>query len=585
MDFFDALTMIGGLCLFLFGMTVMGQALERRAGNGLRTLLGRMTTGRAAGFLTGCGVTGVIQSSSATTVMVVGFVNSGLMTLRQAINVIMGANVGTTVTSWILSLGGIDSSSPWVKMLKPASFTPILALIGIIFYLFCKKSKTKDTGMILLGFATLMFGMETMSSAVAGLADVPAFRELFIAFKNPVFGLLAGALLTAAIQSSSASVGILQALAVTGQVSYGAAIPIIMGQNIGTCITAIMSSVGTNKNAKRAAFVHLSFNVIGATVLLSVFAAVRAIFAPHILNESATRFGIAVAHSAFNILCVMILMPMASLLEKMACKVIKDKDGSGDKKVCELDERLLAAPPAALDRCRKTACEMGEAALEALKLSLDSFTSYSQGTDDKIHILEDETDNYEDILGSYLVKLSARQLSADDSEEAAGLLKVIGDLERIADHAVNILESAKELHDKKLRLSETASDEFSVISSAVSEILDRALSAFENNDPAAAAEIEPLEEVVDSLRDKLRDRHIRRVQQGECSIEVGFVWSDVLTNLERTADHCSNIAGCILDMTHHNLNTHETLRSAKNEEFYEKYCTFADKYALPEVKK
>ena len=582
MDIFDILTMIGGLCLFLFGMTIMGQALERRAGSGLRSLLGRMTTGRGAGFLTGCGVTAVIQSSSVTTVMVVGFVNSGIMTLRQAINVIMGANVGTTVTSWLLSLGGIDSSSVWVRMLKPASFTPILALVGIIFYMFCKSSKRKDTGMILLGFATLMFGMETMSGAVAGLADVPEFRNLFIAFKNPVLGLAAGALLTAAIQSSSASVGILQALAVTGQVTYGAAIPIIMGQNIGTCITAIMSAVGANKNAKRAAFVHLSFNVIGSAVLLSVFAVVRALFSPAVLDDTATRFGIAVSHTAFNILCVIILMPMAPLLEKLAVKVIRDKGEVKSKKPSELDERLLSTPPVALEQCRKAVCELGENSLLALKDSLHAIESYSPELDEKIRKTEEMTDKYEDALGTYLVKLSARQLSRTDSEEAAELLKVIGDFERIADHGVNILESAAELHSKGLKLSPAAKEEFTVIAGAVTEILERSLAAFENNDPAAASEVEPLEEVVDDLRDRLRDRHIRRVQQGDCSIEVGFIWSDLLTNLERSADHCSNIAGCVIDTAMHNLNIHETLRNSKDEAFQEKYRAFADKYALPE---
>ena len=581
MDIFDILTMIGGLCLFLFGMNIMGQALERRAGNGLRSLLGRMTTSRGAGFLTGCGVTAVIQSSSATTVMVVGFVNSGIMTLRQAINVIMGANVGTTVTSWLLSLGGIDSSSVWVRMLKPASFTPILALIGIIFYMFCKNSKRKDTGMILLGFATLMFGMETMSGAVAGLADVPEFRNLFIAFKNPVLGLAAGALLTAAIQSSSASVGILQALAVTGQVTYGAAIPIIMGQNIGTCITAIMSAVGANKNAKRAAFVHLSFNVIGSAVLLTVFAVVRALFAPAVLDDTATRFGIAVSHTAFNILCVIILMPMAPLLEKIAVKVIRDKGEVKSSKPNELDERLLSTPPVALEQCRKAVCELGENSLLALKDSLHAIESYSTELDEKIRRTEETTDKYEDALGTYLVKLSARQLSRTDSEEATELLKVIGDFERIADHGVNILESAAELHSKGLKLSQAAKEEFSVIAGAVTEILERSLAAFENNDPVAASEVEPLEEVVDDLRDRLKDRHIRRVQQGDCSIEVGFIWSDLLTNLERSADHCSNIAGCVIDTAMHNLNIHETLRNSKDEAFQKKYRAFADKYTLP----
>ena len=438
--------MLGGLCLFLFGMTLMGQALERRAGGRLRSLLGKMTTGRLAGFFTGLGVTAVIQSSSATTVMVVGFVNSGLMTLRQAINVIMGANVGTTVTAWLLSLGGISGDSIWVRLLKPTSFTPVLALAGIIFFMFCKDNKKKDTGTVLLGFATLMFGMETMSSAVGGLADVPAFRQLFIAFQNPVLGLLAGAVLTAVIQSSSASVGILQALAVTGQVSYGAAIPIIMGQNIGTCVTALLSSVGTNKNAKRAAFVHLSFNVIGSAVLLAAYSIVRAILAPAILGEAATLPGIAVIHTAFNLLCVAILMPMAPLLEKLALRVIHDAPAPEHK--TELDERLLASPALALGQCREVTMKMADCAVQALRGSLLSVTDYTPALAEQVRADEEVTDHYEDILGTYLVKLSSQTLTAADSENATELLKAIGDFERIADHAVNIVESAEELQSK-----------------------------------------------------------------------------------------------------------------------------------------
>ena len=581
MDIFNVLTMIGGLSLFLFGMNLMGQALERRAGDKLRSLLDRMTSGVFAGFLTGLCITAIIQSSSATTVMVVGFVNSGLMTLRQAINVIMGANVGTTVTAWLLSLSGIDSGNVWVQLLKPSSFTPVLALIGIINYMFCRSSKKKDTGMILLGFATLMFGMETMSGAVAGLKDVPAFTNLFIAFKNPVLGVLAGAILTAVIQSSSASVGILQALAVTGSVSYAAAIPIIMGQNIGTTVTAMISSIGTNKNAKRAAVVHLLFNVIGVVVLLTLFCIVRAAFAPALLNESATMYGIAVAHSAFNLLCTAILLPAGSLLEKLACRIVPDD--ARVEVVTELDERLLPTPSLALRQSRAVACEMAECSVRALNNALTALTANTPELAQSIRDDEERCDHYEDILGTYLVKLSAQKLGRAESEESTELLKTIGDFERISDHAVNILSSAEEMTRKNLTFSANAKNELITITSAIREILSLALKAFERRDTDIASQVEPLEQVIDTLKEQMRTRHILRMQQGQCSIEAGFVLSDLLTNLERTSDHCSNIAGCIIDASHHNLNLHETLREAKAADsgFQSTFHSYAEKYQLP----
>ena len=581
MDIFNVLTMIGGLSLFLFGMNLMGQALERRAGDKLRSLLDRMTSGVFAGFLTGLCITAIIQSSSATTVMVVGFVNSGLMTLRQAINVIMGANVGTTVTAWLLSLSGIDSGNVWVQLLKPSSFTPVLALIGIINYMFCRSSKKKDTGMILLGFATLMFGMETMSGAVAGLKDVPAFTDLFIAFKNPVLGVLAGAILTAIIQSSSASVGILQALAVTGSVSYAAAIPIIMGQNIGTTVTAMISSIGTNKNAKRAAVVHLLFNVIGVVVLLTLFCIVRAAFAPVLLNESATMYGIAVAHSAFNLLCTAILLPAGSLLEKLACRIVPDD--ARVEVVTELDERLLPTPSLALRQSRAVACEMAECSVRALNNALTALTANTPELAQSIRDDEERCDHYEDILGTYLVKLSAQKLGRAESEESTELLKTIGDFERISDHAVNILSSAEEMTRKNLTFSANAKNELITITSAIREILSLALKAFERRDTDIASQVEPLEQVIDTLKEQMRTRHILRMQQGQCSIEAGFVLSDLLTNLERTSDHCSNIAGCIIDASHHNLNLHETLREAKAADsgFQSTFHSYAEKYQLP----
>lgn len=580
MDIFNVLTMIGGLCLFLFGMNLMGQALERRAGGKLQSLLDKMTGSVPAGFLTGLGITAIIQSSSATTVMVVGFVNSGLMTLRQAINVIMGANVGTTVTAWLLSLAGISGSNIWVNLLKPSSFTPVLALIGIIFYMFCKSGKKKDTGMILLGFATLMFGMETMSGAVSGLKDVPAFASLFLMFKNPILGVLAGALLTGIIQSSSASVGILQALAVTGQVSYAAAIPIIMGQNIGTCVTALISSVGTQKNAKRAAVVHLMFNVIGVVVLLTAFWIVKIAFAPAILDENATMSGIAIAHSLFNILCTAMLLPAGGLLEKLAIRIVPDKGGK--EQPVELEERLLITPSVALGRCRAVASEMARCAGEALHMALTTFENYSPELAESIRENESRCDRYEDELGTYLVRLSAQQLSDAESEEATELLKIIGDFERISDHAVNLLAASEELRSKGLGFSATAEKELKVLIGAVSEILNTAERAFSEKDLAAAAQVEPLKQVIVALKEQMRTRHILRMQQGHCSIEAGFVWSDLLTDLERMADHCSNIAGCVLDAANHGLNLHETLRAmrADDPDFRRAYGTYAEKYRL-----
>lgn len=581
MDFFDLLTMLGGLALFLFGMNLMGQALERRAGNKLRSILEKMTDKPLIGFLTGLGVTAIIQSSSATTVMVVGFVNSGLMTLRQSINVIMGANVGTTVTAWLLSLGDIDSGNVFVRLLKPSSFTPILALIGIILYMFCKSSKKKDTGVIFLGFATLMFGMETMSTSVAGLSEVPAFTHLFLAFKNPVLGVLVGAILTGIIQSSSASVGILQALSVTGAVSYAAAVPIIMGQNIGTTVTALLSSIGTNKNARRTAIVHLMFNVIGVAILLPVFCLVRAIFDPALLDEAATRSGIAIAHSAFNILCTALLLPAGNLLAKLATKIVPEKD-TVEQNV-ELDERLLATPSMALERSRVVATEMAEYAVRAMKNSLICISDYTPQLAESIREDEERCDHYEDILGTYLVKLSAQTMGADESEEATALLKSIGDFERISDHAVNVIISVEEIRTKDLTFSKSADAELRVLRAAIGEILDLALTCFSKNDVSVAVEIEPLEQVIDNLKERMRTRHILRMQKGGCSIEAGFVLSDLLTGLERTSDHCSNIAGCVIDASQHNLNLHETLRAtrADSDFFRKEFEMYAEKYPLP----
>ncbi len=580
MDIFDVLSLVGGLCLFLFGMNVMGQALERRAGSSLRGLLRKLTTSPVAGFLTGLGVTAVIQSSSATTVMVVGFVNSGLMTLREAVNVIMGANVGTTVTAWILSLGGIDGDNLFIQMLKPANFTPILAFIGIIYYMFCKSDKKKDTGTILLGFATLMFGMDAMSAAVSGLKDVPQFQQMFLMFTNPILGVIVGAVLTAVIQSSSASVGILQALSSTGQVPFAAAIPIIMGQNIGTCITALLSSVGTNKNARRTSLVHLLFNILGTVAGLILFVLARSLFDLAILDESANELGIAICHTIFNIICTVLLLPQGKNLEKLVCKLIPD-----DKKpeqVAELDERLLATPPIALESARMLTCDMAKAAGDALKSSIAILGNYTSDIAQHVVELEDKTDHYEDILGTYLVKLSTQAVNEGDSAEAAGLLKLIGDFERIGDHAKDIVMSAQEMNEKELVFSRQGMDELAVICSAVTEVCDLAVNAFLQNDVSLALRVEPLEEVVDNLKESLRSRHILRLQKGSCSIAAGFVWADLLTGLERISDHCSNIAECVIDMGDHNMNLHESLRNrAGDPEFERQYEAYLEKYPLP----
>ena len=580
MDIFDVLTMIGGLCLFLFGMHQMGAYLEKFAGGSLKMLLGKMTSNKLLGFLTGMVVTAVIQSSSATTVMVVGFVNSGLLSLRQAIGVIMGANVGTTVTSWILSLAGIDGGSFFMQMLKPTSFTPILALAGTVLIMMAKSEKKKDIGMILLGFSVLMFGMDIMSDAVAGLKDVPEFQQLFVMFQNPILGVLAGAVLTGVIQSSSASVGILQALSVTGSITYGAAIPIIMGQNIGTTVTAMLSSVGTNRNARRAAVVHLLFNVVGSTVLLIAFTAANALIGFAFVDMPIDHSGIAIVHTAFNILCTALLLPCAGLLEKLAYKVLPEEQTPDQ--IAILDERLLHTPAVAIARAQEVAETMARISMDALKTAIYAVKEYDSKVAAAVRETENEVDQYEDMLGTYLVKLSSQELSAHDSLATAKMLHLINDFERISDHAVNVVESGEEMKNKGLQFSEAAQAELAVLTAAVNEIMDLSLDAFLKNDVGLASAVEPLEEVIDTLKDQLRTRHILRLQKGECTIELGFVWSDLLTSLERVADHCSNIAGCIIEMSHDSLGVHGYLDSVKagSETFTKAYDVYAQKYSL-----
>ena len=582
MDFFDVLTLLGGLSLFLFGMNLMGNSLEKCAGSSLKVLLSKLTSRKILGFLTGLGVTAVIQSSSATTVMVVGFVNSGLLSLRQAIGVIMGANVGTTVTAWILSLTGLDGESFFIRLLEPTSFSPVLALIGVGLTMMAKSERKKDVGMIILGFAVLMFGMDTMSGAVAGLQDVPEFQSIFLMFTNPVLGVLAGAILTAIIQSSSASVGILQALSATGQVTYGAAIPIIMGQNIGTCVTAMISSVGANKNAKRAAVVHLLFNIIGTCVWLSVFYLINAVVHFDFVGNSIDQLGIAVVHTTFNVLCTALLFPFSGLLEKLACRLVRDD--KVPEQIQILDERLLSTPPVAIGRCQEVAETMARISMDALRTGCRLIEHYDAKEAQAVRETEKEADQYEDMLGTYLVKLGRENLSERDNRQVSKLLHIIGDFERISDHAVNVVESAEEMRSKGLHFSPQAKQELNVLTSAVGEIMDLSLDAFLKDDPDLAVKVEPLEQVVDTLKEQLRNRHILRLQRGECTIELGFVWSDLLTDLERVADHCSNIAGCVIEMAHGSLDVHEYLDYIKGGSiaFQRAYNAYARKYALME---
>ncbi len=599
---FDVLAFIGGLCLFLFGMQLMGDGLERRAGNGLKSLLGKFTNNRFKGFLTGLGITSIIQSSSATTVMVVGFVNAGLMTLRQSVGVIMGANIGTTVTAWMLSLGSlsginVEGASIFLNLLKPSAFTPILALVGMILFMFFKSDKKKDTATILLGFATLMFGMDAMSSAVSGLAEVDAFTNMFTLFgENPLLGMLVGAALTAIIQSSSASVGILQALALsTGAISYAAAIPILMGQHIGTCVTALLSSLGTNKNAKRAAVVHLSFNVIGTTVWLTAFSLALLIFkdVPFFANvirnsdnmHAANSFGIAVAHTALSILFAALLFPMAGLLEKIACWIVPDGKQTEEEKKLALDERFLATPAIALQQCSNLCIEMAKEVKEGLLLSISLLSKYDSKTAENVKKIEKQADKYEDTIGTYLTKFSKYQISEEDGLTVSKLLKVIGDLERISDHSRNIMESVEELKSKNLQFSDEARKELEVLTSAVAEIMENAEKALAENSNDIAYNVEPLEEVIDNLKEALRDSHIVRLQGGNCTVEAGFIWADLLTNLERVADHCSNIAGCVIDANGHNMDLHSSLKSFKRESpiYKEKLTQYGNKYQLDKV--
>ena len=584
MSIFNVFTLLGGLAFFLYGMNIMGDALERKAGSKLKSILANLTSNTFKGFILGLVVTAVIQSSSATTVMVVGFVNSGIMTLHQAVGVIMGANLGTSVTSWLLSLTGIEGDTFWVQMLKPASFTPLLAFIGIVMVMFIKDKNKHDTAYILIGFAVLMFGMETMSGAVEPLAESEKFQQILLLFSNPVLGLIVGTVFTAIVQSSSASVGILQALTLTGSVTYATAIPIVMGQNIGTCISAMISSIGASKNAKRAAVIHLSFNLISAVICLTVYYLLNMIIGFPFVNDTANPLGIAVVHTVFKIFALALLMPFTKQLEKLSYLIVRDSDEK--EKVSLLDERLLSTPPVAVERCRNITFDMAEISVQSLKNSMNLIFEYQQNTADNILKDEDTIDKYEDELGSYLVKLGAMVLSDSDSREVSKLLRIIGDLERISDHSVNILESVKEIQSKNLKFSEPAQKELSVMINAVSDILDMTLEVFRNNDLEKAYEVEPLEQVVDNLQILLKKRHVSRLRKNECTIEMGFVLSDLLTNLERVSDHCSNIAVCMIEIAHESFDTHGYIQELKlnhNNEFAESVQKFSEKYTLESV--
>ena len=580
MTIVEFFTLLGGLSMFLFGMRVMGDALEKRAGNQLKSILEKLTSSTFKGFLLGLGVTLIIQSSSATTVMVVGFVNSGLMTLHQATGVIMGANLGTSVTAWLLSTSGIQGEGI-LQLFKPESFAPLFAFIGIILYMFQKNRKRQDIGLVFIGFGVLMIGMELMADAVKPLADSPTFQSVLLKFANPIIGVLVGTIFTAVIQSSSASVGILQAFSLTGVVSYSVAIPIIVGQNIGTCVSAMISSIGAGKNARRASFVHLYFNIIAAIIILPLFYLVSA-FVSLPLETSISPLGIAIVHTGFKLIALCILMPASRLLEKLAMLTVPD--GKNDREQELLDDRLLATPAVAIERARIVAHDMAKLSVETLRLSMQLIGSFNEKTLETIYAGEERVDKYEDMLGTYLVKISSCELSEADGHEAAELLHIIGDFERISDHAVNIAESAQEMSDKKLVFSEQANKELAVMIRAVDEIMSSALRSFCDVDMNAAFNVEPLEEVIDLINARLKKRHVARLQRGECTIELGFVLADLLTNLERVSDHCSNIAGCMIEIKHDALDVHEYMEKLKTEgnpRYTACYEAYKEKYALP----
>ena len=594
MDIFGVLSLIGGLAIFLYGMDLLGEGLTGASGGKLEKILEKLTSNPLKAVLLGAGVTAVIQSSSATTVMVVGFVNSGIMKLSQAVGVIMGANIGTTITSWILSLTGIESSNIFISLLKPTSFSPVLAAVGIIFLMFLKKDSLKNPGKIMIGFALLMYGMDAMSSSVAPLAEVPQFASILTAFSNPVLGMLAGMLFTAIIQSSSASVGILQALCSTGILSYATALPIIMGQNIGTCVTALLSSIGATKNGKRAAIIHLYFNVIGTVTFMIVFYALNAVIHFSFLNLTAQEFGIAVIHTTFNIITTAYLLPLRKVLEKLAYATIKLDDDEkrimdrrSENEFALLDDRFLEAPSLAVEHCKQVINKMADISRESLFISMSLIGGYDEEQALRVGELETRADKYEDALGTYIMKISTKNLKKEDSEMLNVMLHCIGDFERISDHACNICDSARELQQKNMQFSPKAETELDILSSAVREAVDISFDAFKSNSKNEADKVEPLEELIETLAVELKARHIRRLREGKCTIELGFAHSDILNNLERVADHCSNIAVDVIQSDQLEFDAHEYLDGIKNkdnQQFARDYKAYKEKYRLPETR-
>ncbi len=581
MDVFSLFTLAGGLAFFLYGMHVMSTGLEKMVGGKLERVLKSMTSSKWKGLLLGAVITIAIQSSSAMTVMLVGLVNSGIMQLSQTVSVIMGSSMGTTLTAWILSAAGIESESFLLRMLKPESFSPLVALLGVLFIMGAKSDKKKDVGTILVGFSVLMTGMSFMSQSVSPLAETPAFHELLVMFRNPLMGVLIGTVFTGIIQSSAASVGILQSLAMTGSISLSMAFPIITGANIGTCVTGLLSAIGANKNAKRVVAVSVYFKVIGTVICLSVFYGLNAFFHFQVVDAPISAFGIAVVHTLFNIINTFVLLPFSGQLEKLAKLTIREKNTKEEL----LDERLLLSPGFAIAECRKLSVRMAKAAQESMAAAIGLLHEYDEKTAERITAEEEEIDLYEDKLGTFLVKLSAKSLSGQDSANVSQLLHAIGDFERIGDHAVNILRAASEIHDKEIQFSQKAQEELAVMTRAILSILDLTVEAFEKNDPKLAAKVEPLEQVIDSLKLELKNRHIRRLQEGRCTIELGFVLTDLLTNYERVSDHCSNIAVTVIQIKDPSLDTHGYLNEIKNTgdpDFTQAFESYSLEYLLPD---
>lgn len=589
MDFFDLLTMMGGLALFLYGMHMMGEGLSRVSGSKLENILEKLTNNPVKAVLVGAGVTAVIQSSTATIVMVVGFVNSGIMQLEQAVNVIIGANVGTTITAWLLSLTGIESTSFIIQLFKPSSFAPVLALIGVILINFTKKEKHKTVGTVIAGFAILMIGMDTMSGAVKGLADVPEFTNMLTMFSNPLLGVLVGFIMTAIVQSSSASVGILQALSRSGAVTGATAVPVIMGQNIGACITVLISAIGANKDAKKAALMHLYYNIVKTTLFMVVFYAANTCLHFSFMEEAISPLGIALIHSLFNIALCILLLPFSKMFVKLVNLTVPDKVKEGemspvDVELKTLDSRFLENPGLAIERSRRVAITMAQYSKKSIFTALDLLQSYDADKAAEVEKLEQDIDRFEDEIGTYLVKISGKDMTEKESHVLSILLHCIGDFERISDHALNIKESADEMQERGLVFSDKAMEELTVFMDAIKEILDISFTAFETDSSETAELVEPLEEVIDQLNIEMKKRHIKRLRKGKCTIELGVLLTELTNNFERVADHCSNIAVCLLQVKEDSYETHEyldNLKESENINFRGKVLAYAEKYRLP----